>query len=130
MNNTNEFSFVLKPSAITGAGVGVFATHQILAGTKLYLHTDNHVSRQMHKNDVPAQLLKLCIAKDEDTYICPEHFNRVEIGWYVNHSSTPNATKREDGWHALADIEAGDEILMDYNQLGEPASTKEAFYSQ
>lgn len=128
MNKTDEFSFVLKPSSIKDAGVGVFAVHSIVAGTKLHLHTDNHVSRELKPDKVPAELLKLCIAEENETYICPEHFNRVEMGWYVNHSLKPNIEKREDGFHAIADIKPGDEIVMDYNSLGEPNDKKEAFY--
>jgi SET domain-containing protein len=53
----------------------------------------------------------------------------MEIGWFLNHSETPNIIKKSDGLvYAVTDIQAGDEILMDYNQLNEPESMKESYY--
>ena len=37
MNKTNRFSFILKSSTIEGAGVGVFALHDIAIGTHMEL---------------------------------------------------------------------------------------------
>lgn len=59
----------------------------------------------------------------------------MEIGWYINHSSTPNVGRRNcperNGEHRLytiKDIKAGDEIVVDYNELGEPEDVKEDYY--
>lgn len=69
----------------------------------------------------------------------PERFDRMEIGWYINHSHTPNiATKRvvqrdnmnniKPNLYAIREIKAGDEILMNYNDLGEPEHLKEDYF--
>ncbi len=128
MKTVSEFSFVLKPSTIPDAGVGVFATHNIAKGSELPLHTENHKSRRLHESDIPKQLLDLCIAEKGGWYICPEQFNRVEVGWYVNHSDDPNIETKGGKHFALHNIEAGQELFMDYNKAHEPESKKEEFY--
>lgn len=129
----SEFSLVLKPSPI--GGVGVFATHDISAGTVL-LRSGNDL-RTFKIKDVPPDLIKYCIYINEHECVGPQEFDRMEIGWYINHSSTPNIGKRSkhcpekvgNGWAvALRDIKAGEEIVMDYNELGEPENLKEDYY--
>jgi SET domain-containing protein len=66
----------------------------------------------------------------DDECLCPQQFDRMEIGWYINHSSRPNIAKKsvvsnakavrgskKRIIHAIREIKAGDEILMDYNRL-------------
>lgn len=133
----SEFSFVLAPSPL--GGVGVFATHDISAGTLLF--NQNFEIRTMNVKDVPSPLLKYCIYINDDECLCPERFDRMEIGWYINHSATPNIAKKyavtnaqavknvkDRAFHATHDIKAGDEILIDYNSLDEPEHLKEGYY--
>ena len=135
----SEFSFMLKPSPL--GGVGVFATHDIPAGTHLF-NPDFEI-RTLKVKDVPAPLLQYCIYISDDECLCPERFDRMEIGWYINHSSTPNIAKKSKApnadavknikeriVHAVQDIKAGDEILIDYNYLDEPEHMKEDYYKQ
>ncbi len=134
-----EFSFILKPSSLEG--VGVFATHDIPSGTKI-LTQDINV-RTLKIKDIPAELLKYCIYSNEEECICPERFDRMEIGWYyLNHSVNPNIAKESitpaaliEGkathsisCYAIKDIKTGDEILINYNDLNEPEHLKENFY--
>ena len=129
MQETTEFSFVLKPSNI--AGVGVFATHDIGVDTRLVMWPDNYEARLLHENDIPKNLRHYCVARDKDIWACPANFNMMEIAWYLNHSKKPNATKKADGqFYSLTTIKAGDEITIDYNQLGEPETKKEDYYRE
>jgi len=136
---TSEFSFVLKASSLEG--VGVFATHDIKAGTQLLSRSFR--LRKMKVKDIPAELLKYCAYISDEECLCPEQFDRMEIGWFINHSSTPNIARpsvqssvhitqdlEARPFYAIKDIKAGDEILVDYNYLGEPENLKEDFYKQ
>ncbi len=50
----------------------------------------------------------------------------MEIGWYLNHSNNPNVERRADGnLYTIRKIEAGEEILVDYNQYKEPEDLKD-----
>jgi SET domain-containing protein len=127
METTNEFSFILKPAE---HGVGVFAVHDIKKGTHLRLFVDEktteHEARVLRKTDVPETFQGHCLERGE-TMICPPDFGALPIGWYVNHSTTPNTAPgknpnkhRRYRWYAIRDIIAGEEILIDYNDLEEP----------
>lgn len=133
----SEFSFMIKPSPL--GGVGVFATHDIPKGTVLF--DQNFQIRTMKIKDVPSSLIQYCIYISEDECLCPTRFDRMEIGWYINHSSTPNIARsstssnsdrakniKESIIHTIQDIKAGEEILIDYNCYDEPESLKEDYY--
>jgi SET domain-containing protein len=127
MGKWTEFSFILKPSPI--GGIGVFATHDIPAGKQAF--SGQFSPRKMAIKDVHADFLKYCIFVNDEECLCPERFDRMEIGWFLNHSDKPNIAKNAEGLTiAVRDIKAGDEILCDYNQLNEPDHLKEAYYWQ
>ena len=128
MNKTSEFSFILKPSDY---GVGVFAVHDINKGTHLRLFGDNETidlrSIERSKDAVPEAFRQHCMDRG-DTLICPEDFGRMHVGWYLNHSKTPNTYRDDDfKWYALRNIKSGEEITIDYNSLEEPAEAREDF---
>jgi hypothetical protein len=113
---TTEYSFMLKPSQIDIGGVGVFASHDIASSTylKLFdlddlrmidLKTTNHFF--VERFGVPAG----------DQSSCPKDFGRMSIGWYLNHSSNPNAYLKNDRYYALRNIHSGEEIMIDYETL-------------
>ncbi len=63
------------------------------------------------------QLKGFCLVYgvEREEYCCvPQSFTKMEMGWYLNHSDTPNAG-RNDGWRALRDIEAGEELTISYS---------------
>lgn len=129
MNTTSEFSFILKPS---DHGVGVFAVHRIAKGAHLRLFGDNETvdlgSILRSKKDVPEEFHEYCIDRGDDL-ICPEDFGQMHVGWYLNHDKNPNAFRDEDfKWYAAREIEAGEEILIDYNSLEEPVESRESYY--
>jgi SET domain-containing protein len=124
---TNEFSFVLKPARY---GVGVFAVHNIVKGSHLRLFVDektlDYKWRELSKKKVPKIFWGHCLDRGK-TLICPSDFGAMPIGWYLNHSSTPNAgpgknpnPHRRYRWYSLRNIKAGEEIMVDYNNLEEP----------
>ena len=126
--NTTEFSFVLK---LAEHGVGVFATHDIAKGTYLRLFGDNKDDKRnaklRKKEEVPPAFRQYC-ADRGDTMWCPGDFGVMPIGWYLNHSKSPNAFHKDYHWYAARDIKAGEEILIDYNKLGEPPDAREDYY--
>jgi SET domain-containing protein len=127
---TNEFSFRLKPSE---HGIGVFAMHDISKGTHLRLFGDGeHLedrSRALQKKSVPEEFQDFCMYK-ESNLVCPGDFGVMPIGWYLNHSFSNNAYHKDYQWYASRDIKAGEEILIDYNSLGEPEEQKDEYYKR
>ena len=128
MDKTDEFSFILKPS---NHGIGVFAVHNIREGTPLKVlgngGKEDGIFRK--KKDVPEIFQQYCISKG-DKLIAPQDFGAMPVGWHLNHSKNPNAFYKDPHWHALRDIKAGEEILIDYNSLGEPEEVKKDYYSK
>jgi GNAT superfamily N-acetyltransferase len=114
---TDEFSFVLKPSKI--AGVGVFATHDIHKGAILNFWNKED-SKFVKREDVPEDKKffynTYCI-EERNGFWCPLQFNRMSIGWYINHSDLPNCNT--DGYECRAnrDIKTGEELTIDYRYL-------------
>ena len=123
---TDEFSFILNPSDY---GIGVFAVHDIKAGTKLMLHDDGEV-RVLKRENIPEEFHRFCIYVDDEHCNVPRMFNRMSIVWYLNHSDAPNAKANpdDDWYYATRDIRAGEEVLIDYNNLSEPEDLKEDYY--
>jgi SET domain-containing protein len=131
MTETNEFSFILKPSE---HGVGVFALHDIPANTYLRLFGDKNPRRFLRIDEVPEDLKGFC-ANRGDHLICPPDFGYMPVGWYLNHSKTPNAEPRggyneQSGYrfYAIQDIKSGEEVCIDYNSLEEPEEAKANYY--
>lgn len=119
--NWTEVSLVLKPSLVDD--LGVFATHDIPSGTVLFAHR-KHTIRRLKIEDIPAEVIKYCVRMNDKECVCPERFDRMEIGWYINYAATPNIAKRKrdnlltmneisSEFYAIKDIKAGDEILLD-----------------
>lgn len=126
-NKTTEFSFVLKPSQ---HGIGIFAVHDIKAGTYLRLFGDEiefYRSVTRKKTDIPELFRQYCIDRG-DLLDCPKDFGCMKIGWYLNHSKMPSAYHRNYQYYALRDIKTGEEITIDYNTLEEPEEAKEDYY--
>lgn len=130
-NYTDEFSFVLKLSTIPNAGVGVFAVHDIAAGTKLAMNKDGGESRVLDADAIPEPLRHISIVLEDGKRKAPKEFNHLWIVWYLNHSDNPNAALNTEvnNYCALRDIFAGQEILIDYNAFEEPEKVKADYYA-
>ena len=128
-DQTNEFSFALKPAA---HGIGVFAAHDIQKDTHLKMFGDEEYletrSLARDRKDVPEYFRQYCIDWG-DKLICPKNFSCMPVGWYLNHSKTPNTVRDKNyNWYASRDIKSGEEITIDYNTLEEPDESKEDYY--
>lgn len=82
-------------------GVGVFAVLDIPEGTNVFAGDTNKV-REIDKNDltyVQPEIRKLyedfCVWKDGKIR-GPSNFNNLTVGWYLNHSDTPNVRCNDD----------------------------------
>lgn len=138
MSTWTEYSFIIKPSEL--GGVGVFATHDIPKGTRVFpekftlrklVFPEKSTSRKLKIKEVPADFDKYTIYINEEECLAPERFDHMEISWYMNHSDEPNIMEADDHYViAVKDIKAGDEIVHDYNHLNEPEHLKEEYYKK
>lgn len=126
MDHTTEFSFILKPSK---HGVGVFAAHDIAKGTPLRLYAGEDI-RDLELESVPPPFRDYCVARPGGRLWCPPDFGRMAVGWYLNHSTKPNAAHRNYEFFALHDIRKDEEVTIDYNSLEEPEEAKASYYGQ
>lgn len=125
----NEFSFVLKPSTIPNAGIGVFATHDIEKDSLINFFPKDYEFRILHKDKIPAEFIKLCESIGNNLYRCAQRFDCIETSWYLNHSNSPNIEMVNlTNYKANRDIKKDEEIFIDYNQLNEPEEDKEEYY--
>jgi uncharacterized protein len=129
-NTTDQFSFILKPSKY---GIGIFTTHDIAKDTPLRLFGNEqeheHNSTVLKKSQIPEIFRGYCINMGKEM-ICPQDFGVMPIGWFINHSEDPNIYHKNLKWFALRNINNGEELLADYNSLGEPESEKEEYYKK
>ena len=122
-NLTLLMQFRLKKSTIEDAGIGVFATSFIKQGDKLHtLFHENDViwvsNEDYDKLDISHELKENFSIKFEDGYSMPGDFNRISVGWYLNHSDNPNLHSDEEyEYYASRDIQPGEELFIDYEGL-------------
>jgi uncharacterized protein len=115
--------FRLKKSTIKEAGIGVFSTSHIKAGDKLITLFDESgvrwVSAEEFDNlSISAELKENFSIKFDDGYSMPADFNRICVGWYLNHSDNPNLHSDEEyEYYASRDIKPGEELFIDYEKL-------------
>lgn len=113
---------VLRPSTIEG--IGCFSLSAIRAGQIVKNLWDDQDVRFVSAATVPPELVPLhkryCI-ESVDGFWCPLDFRRMSVGWYLNHSDTPNLDSGDGGnnYFALRDIAAGEELTIDYRKLDE-----------
>jgi hypothetical protein len=115
--------FRLKPSTIPGAGVGVFATADIPAGTVLpELFADDDVRfvpwAEFAALPEPAEVTENFAVRYDDGAYLPRDLNRMSVGWFLNDSRDPNLDHDPDYvYFARRDVRAGEELLIDYDRL-------------
>jgi hypothetical protein len=116
----------LDDSDVPGAGVGLFAGQDVPAGTDVFVW-DPRVDQEYSPENVEGlqpeefQEFQDLASWDGDVWSLAG-----DEGAYFNHSRRPNvAAVPQDGirparWRrvALRDIRGGDEMLMDYSQIG------------
>jgi SET domain-containing protein len=114
----------LRPSPIHG--VGVFAILDIPKGTYIF-NGDNSKMVWVDKcviDEQDVEIKKLyddfCIIKG-NKYYCPDNFNNLNVGWYLNESKENPNVGCDDNYefYALKDIKKGEELTMDYSSFSE-----------
>lgn len=112
--------FELRASKIHG--VGVFALSKIKKGSVLPLFEKGDSRflqmNQIKDSGIPRKILYKYSIKFPDGYSTPKSFNRMSVGWYLNHSEKPNACNdAKYNFTAISDIKKDEEIVIDYDQL-------------
>jgi SET domain-containing protein len=105
---------ILKPSSVDG--IGVFALTPIKKGDKVPLFNEDDstiISREDYLR-MPEAYSKYHVPDAEERWWGPIDYHRMSIGWYLNHSKTPNIDILA-GFTALHQIEAGEELTIDYS---------------
>jgi len=114
----------IMPSPIHG--VGVFAIRKITVGSYIF-HGDNSKMVWIDKADIvdlEPELKRLyddfCII-EADQYLCPDNFNNLNVGWYLNEcKENPNVgCDANYDFYALRDIEPGEELTLDYGRFSD-----------
>jgi SET domain-containing protein len=107
-------------------GVGVFAIRDIPKYTYIFTG-DNSKMVWVNKTVVDKQepnIKKLyddfCVIKG-DKYYCPDNFNNMNIGWFLNESKeNPNVGCDENyDFYALNDISKGEELTLSYTTFSD-----------
>jgi SET domain-containing protein len=126
--HTDRHSFILRPST-TVDGVGVFALHDIAKDTHMELFLPDFEEEIRNPEDVPEELRSYCLVQENGKLLCPKHFNRMDIGNYLNHSESPNLKyDKGKGYFSLRDIRAGEELFANYRELDEPVEMRSDYY--
>ncbi len=106
---------VLRPSTIHG--VGVFTTRALRKGEVVELfRRGDYRFVENPKGDELRMCRHFCV-RDEDGYHCPKNWNRMSVGWYLNDSDEPNLEHENYVYRARRKIRAGEELLIDYDEL-------------
>ncbi|MBK8092229.1 MAG: SET domain-containing protein [Verrucomicrobiaceae bacterium] len=107
-----------QPSAIHGNGL--FARQFIAAGEVIWAFDPpfdvRFTEEQLQALPPPAQQQALYYSSFEKHCGC--YLLTGDDDRFMNHSDTPNALDHGDVITAIRDIQPGEEITLDYNQLG------------
>lgn len=110
----------------------MFILHDVAKDSYLELFLKDFAEELCDPENVPEELRGYCIDQPGGKVLCPVHFNRLDIGNYLNHSVKKQNIRYEEGkgFFASRDITKGEELFANYNELGEPEETKEDYYQQ
>ena len=121
----NTFA-MLKPSPVQG--IGVFAIRDMSKGQRNIFSNDKSEWIKISKAEIEtlpqhskAIVENFCLY-DAEHYFVPEYgFKMVDLVIYLNHNDNPNIASINEGkdFEALRDIEAGEELFIDYGQIVE-----------
>lgn len=126
-NNTLPHNGVftrLRPSMIHG--VGVFAIKDIPKDTNIFTG-DNSKMVWVNKGEIEKQEPAIrdlyddfCIIQG-NKYYCPDNFNNLSVGWYLNESKDNPNVGCDDNYdfYALRDIKKDEELTVDYSTFSE-----------
>jgi SET domain-containing protein len=122
----NQTYISLKISPVHG--IGVFAIRHIPKGCRDIFSKDQDEWIKLPIKDVESlpehakNLIETYCLFDKENYFVPESgFKTIDPVIYLNHSSEPNIRSLNDGeeFEALADINAGQELLVNYELIAD-----------
>ena len=108
-------------------GVGVFAIRDIPKGVKLFwgdeqefVKVKQSVVEELEDVELKRLYTDFCVLK-EGVFYCPPNFNDLRVGWYMNHSDTPNVGYdfETDEARTLRHITHGEELTVNYHTFSE-----------
>lgn len=113
----------LMPSPISG--VGVFAIRDIPAGVDPFGEDDTDyeqipIGEIRNDPEIPDAVKKyaedMCAVEGGFMFVPKDGVNKIDPGFFVNHSATPNLATSDGGksFIALREIKAGEELTIDY----------------
>jgi SET domain-containing protein len=110
----------LGPSKIDG--IGCFSDIMIRKGefVRVFSPEDSRWVPLKKAHASPhKKLIKKFGIRTEGGYWAPIDFLRISVGWYMNHSETPNLQSNDGDvtYFALKDIRPGEEVTMDYRRM-------------
>jgi SET domain-containing protein len=120
----NQTYVMLKSSPVHG--IGIFAIQRIPKGCRELFSKDPGEWLKIPITEVEAlpehsrSLIETYCLFDDINYFVPAHgFKIIDPVIYLNHSKEPNIISINDGeeFEALVDIEAGEELLVNYGNL-------------
>ena len=111
---------ILRPSTIDIGGIGVFASVNIPAETPLPLFAkrDCRFVSAAAMRKLPPRIrryVKMHSVKTAGGYDTAIDWHRMSVGWYLNHSDTPNVAHRGFRYYALRNIKKGEELATNYD---------------
>ena len=110
----------LAPSRIEG--VGCFSDVKIKKGSyvRVWSPEDSRWVPEKKAHASPQKkLFQRFGIRSTGGYWAPINFLRISVGWYMNHSETPNL-QSDDGevtYYAIKDILPGEEVTIDYRRM-------------
>lgn len=114
--------FLLKPSLIPDAGIGVFTSQPLKKNdfADIFDPLDGKfVEKPQPEQEV--EMLNHFGIETETGWHIPLDYRRISVGWYLNHSDTPNLIANDDhtAYYANREILANEELTIDYSTLDE-----------
>jgi len=113
----------------TIAGVGVIAIKFIPKGVNPFMEIRGSsfiaipTTAINHDPDIPLSVKKLVrdMCPEEDgKYWFPDYsLNELGIGYYINHSETPNMAESDGDFATIRDVDEGEELTVNYRTYGE-----------
>jgi len=121
LNSIRTLKTCLKPSAIPGAGVGVFSLFDIPKDTLIFevKRDDDYFFKYSEIEDLPQSvkdyILEMTDGVEEGFFLDVPAF-KIYTAYYVNHSHEPNVfwDRRTDELFSIRDIKIGEELTTYY----------------
>lgn len=108
--------YIVRPSLIPAAGLGVFTLKTLEESEKLLEHPV--CNRLLEFHQIPQLFLKHCVLlQDGRRFLCPPDFNTMGPLWFMNHARIPNVQFNGGRLVASRTIHPGEELTLYYSDL-------------